>query len=298
MTNWVLVTAEAPFGGALRAAQAAGEPVTGVVVGPRALAEQVASAGATRLLWAQTDAVEAAAPLVAEAARAQAPRIVLTSSAPAARALAAAIVAGLDAVAVPGVTAVTANGTGVVAELLSLRGRVLETVQVEAPLIGFFAGDDADVPGGTPVEIEPLDGAPAAITSEAVASASGGAGLESAERVVSVGRGLKSRDDLKLIEQLAGVLDAEIGSSMPVADDLGWVAKDHYVGRSGQHITPRLYLAVGISGAPQHMEGVRGAKVIAAINNDPDARVFRSADYGIVGDLYEVIPALVNEIGK
>ncbi len=85
---------------------------------------------------------------------------------------------------------------------------------------------------------------------------------------------------------------------MPVADDLGWVPKDHYVGRSGQHIAPRLYLAVGISGAPQHLEGVRGAKVVAAVNSDPDARIFRSADFGIVGDLYEVVPALIDALGQ
>ena len=88
----------------------------------------------------------------------------------------------------------------------------------------------------------------------------------------------------------------EIGCTMPVADDLGWLPKDRYIGRSGRHIAPGLYLAVGISGAAQHMEGVRDAKVVAAINNDPEARIFRTADYGVVGDLYEVVPALIDAL--
>ncbi len=111
-----------------------------------------------------------------------------------------------------------------------------------------------------------------------------------------MGRGLRSRDDMALIEALAAALDAEIACSMPVADDLGWIDKARYVGRSGEHIAPRLYLAVGISGAPQHLEGVRQARVVVAVNSDPEAPIFASADYGIVGDLYDVVPALVEAL--
>jgi len=121
-------------------------------------------------------------------------------------------------------------------------------------------------------------------------------GLAGAASVVSVGRGLRARDDLAMVEQLAQVLGAQIGCSMPVADDLGWVPKDHYVGRSGQQVSPRLYLALGISGAPQHLEGIRGAKVVVAVNSDPQAPIFRRADYGVVGDLYEVVPALIDAL--
>ena len=103
---------------------------------------------------------------------------------------------------------------------------------------------------------------------------------------------------MAVVRRLAEALDAELACSMPIADDLGWLEKSRYVGRSGNHITPALYLAVGIAGASQHMEGVRGAKVVAAINSDPAARIFQTADYGIVGDLYEVIPALIAEVHK
>ncbi|NTW38941.1 MAG: electron transfer flavoprotein subunit alpha/FixB family protein [Cellulomonadaceae bacterium] len=118
-------------------------------------------------------------------------------------------------------------------------------------------------------------------------------GVRDAARVVSVGRGVKAKADIALVESLAAALGGEVACSMPVAEDLGWVAKERYVGRSGQHISPRLYLALGISGTPQHMEGVREAKVVAAVNNDPSAPIFATADYGIVGDLYEVVPALM-----
>jgi electron transfer flavoprotein alpha subunit len=126
----------------------------------------------------------------------------------------------------------------------------------------------------------------------------GASGLDDAERVVSFGRGVKAKDDVALIGSLATALGAELACSMPIADDLGWLDKSRYVGRSGNHIAPNLYLAVGIAGAPQHLEGVRGARVLVAVNNDPDARIFHSADYGIVGDLYEVVPALIAEITK
>jgi electron transfer flavoprotein alpha subunit len=163
-----------------------------------------------------------------------------------------------------------------------------------------FGGEDA-WPAATPAPpIARLDGiSPADLRIERTDPLSGAsAGVVGAERVLSVGRGLKAAADLALVEGLAAVLGAEIGCSMPIADDFGWVPKDRYIGRSGQHISPRLYLAVGISGAPQHLEGVREAKVVAAINADPAAPIFRRADYGIVGDLYEVIPALQAALGK
>ena len=121
---------------------------------------------------------------------------------------------------------------------------------------------------------------------------SSGVDLGAAEAVVAVGRGLKAREDLALITDLAAAMGAELACSRPLAEGVDWVAKERYVGISGQHITPRLYLAIGISGQLQHMVGVRGAGVVVAVNKDKDAPVFRQCDYGIVGDLYQVVPAL------
>ena len=116
--------------------------------------------------------------------------------------------------------------------------------------------------------------------------------LGAATRVVGIGRGLKTQQDLALIEALAGASNAEVACSRPLAEGLDWLGKDRYIGVSGQHISPELYFAIGISGQLQHMVGVRGATTIVAINSDAGAPVFKDADYGLVGDLYQIVPAL------
>jgi electron transfer flavoprotein alpha subunit len=120
--------------------------------------------------------------------------------------------------------------------------------------------------------------------------------LADAKRVVGVGRGLKDQDDLKMIEQLAESLDAEIGCTRPIAEVVGWLPRERYIGMSGAVIRPDLYLALGISGQIQHMIGVNRAQVVVAVNEDKNAPIFSQADYGIVGDLYSVAPALVHAL--
>jgi len=115
--------------------------------------------------------------------------------------------------------------------------------------------------------------------------------LGSAQRIVGVGRGIREAANIPLIQDLATTLDAEIAASRPICDN-GWMTADRQVGSSGQSVAPRLYLAVGISGAIQHQVGMKGSGCIVAINKDPDAPIFEIADYGIVGDLFEVVPAL------
>ena len=121
--------------------------------------------------------------------------------------------------------------------------------------------------------------------------------LTAAEIIVSVGRGIKDRENLPLIEQLAQAMNAELAASRPICDS-GWLPMERQVGSSGQTVAPKVYVAVGISGAIQHLVGMKGAKTIVAINKDPHAPIFEVADYGICGDLFEVVPALIEEVKK
>jgi electron transfer flavoprotein alpha subunit len=119
--------------------------------------------------------------------------------------------------------------------------------------------------------------------------------LSQAERIVSVGRGIKEQANIAVAQKLAEALGAEIAASRPICD-AGWLPMERQVGSSGQTVAPKLYVALGISGAIQHLVGMKGSSTVVAINKDPDAPIFEIADYGIVGDLFEIVPAIIEAV--
>ena len=121
--------------------------------------------------------------------------------------------------------------------------------------------------------------------------------LTAAELIVSVGRGIKEPENIALVQKLADVLGAELAASRPICD-AGWLPMERQVGSSGQTVAPKMYLAVGISGAIQHQVGMKGSRTVVAINKDANAPIFEIADYGIVGDLFQVVPELTEAIQK
>ncbi len=122
-------------------------------------------------------------------------------------------------------------------------------------------------------------------------------GIQDAEIVVVVGRGIKKPENIALLRQFAESIGASLGATRDVVDR-GWLSYPHQVGLSGKTITPKLYIGVGVSGAIQHLAGMQTSETIIAINNDPDAQIFKVADYGIIGDLFEIIPALLKNQKK
>jgi electron transfer flavoprotein alpha subunit len=121
--------------------------------------------------------------------------------------------------------------------------------------------------------------------------------LSQAERIVAVGRGIKTAENLPVAEKLAKAFGAELAASRPICDN-GWLPMERQIGSSGQTVAPKLYVALGISGAIQHLVGMKGARTIVAINKDAEAPIFEIADYGIQGDIFEIAPALVAELEK
>ncbi len=176
----------------------------------------------------------------------------------------------------------------------------------DAPyLVSFQAGafrEDAVRKGSAPAKVMAI---PLALTSDSIRARPGErfreakqtVDLSQAEVIVAVGRGIRAPENLELARKLAEALGAELGASRPICDS-GWLPMDRQIGSSGQTVAPKLYLALGISGAIQHQVGMKGARTVVAINKDKEAPIFEVATYGIVGDLFEIVPPLIEEIKK
>jgi len=201
------------------------------------------------------------------------------------------------------------NGSGASATFSRpmFQGKLVATVRPKATgpcivtfQIGAFRADAVRTGGGAPVTTIDVTIDAGAIRQKPeppFQEAKQAVDLGQAERIVAVGRGIKSQEHLPLVQKLAAAMGAEMAASRPICDN-GWLPMERQVGSSGQTVAPKLYVALGISGAIQHLVGMKGSRTIVAINKDRDAPIFEVADYGIVGDLFEIVPALIAELEK
>jgi len=215
--------------------------------------------------------------------------------------LAARVAQAAGAALVPEATGFEVGGADLVWRRPILEGKMQARVRAKGPGPVLVTLQSAAFPadsrraGAAPVEPLAVDLSGASTGREILGVVSAGGGqldLTKADIIVSVGRGVGGPDKLGPIEELARLLKAEIGASRPVIDS-GWLPRERQIGSSGQTVAPKLYLALGISGAIQHLVGMKGSSVVVAVNKDAGAPIFKLASYGIVGDLHEVVPALV-----
>ncbi|MGA7512990.1 MAG: electron transfer flavoprotein subunit alpha/FixB family protein [Candidatus Sulfotelmatobacter sp.] len=166
---------------------------------------------------------------------------------------------------------------------------------------GAFRGDQAEAAANAaPVEtvrVDIADGVVRTKPQEVFKEVKQAVDLTQAEIIVSVGRGIKEQKNIEMAKQLADALGGEIAASRPICDS-GWLPMDRQVGSSGQTVAPRLYLALGISGAIQHIVGMKGARAIIAVNKDSEAPIFEIADYAVVANLFDIVPPLIEEVKK
>ena len=295
----------------------AGQPIAIAIPGSSAhaagAAAEMAAADVAEVIAVESPVLEAYTPDGYTAALQAAidqlkPAIVVLPHTYQTRDFAPKLAARLDRAIITDVTAIKgAGGAGDVAFVRPMfQGKLTADVVPQGPAphfitfqIGAFRADQARR-GGSPAPTRTVS-----VTVDASAvrqkpeppfqEAKQAVDLSQAERIVSVGRGIKEQTNIPLAQQLAAALGAELAASRPICD-AGWLPMERQVGSSGQTVAPKLYLALGISGAIQHLVGMKGASTIVAINKDPDAPIFEVADFGIVGDLFEIVPAMINAL--
>ena len=293
---------------------AGGMPIKVAVLGAATggVAQEVASAAVVEVLVAEHAALEPYTPdAYASAARtlieSAAPTYVLLPHTYQTRDFAPLLAARLRKPLITDVTGITGSGAGATFVRPMFQGKLAAQVKplggspaIVTTQIGAFRADAAQKGGSASITKIDIQIDPTTVRQKPEApfrEAKQAVDLGQAERIVAVGRGIKSQENIPLAEKLAKAIDAEVAASRPICDN-GWLPMERQIGSSGQTVAPKLYVALGISGAIQHLVGMKGSRTIVAINKDAEAPIFEVADYGIVGDLFEIAPAIIAELEK
>jgi len=291
-------------------AKGTGSTVTVISIGEVAEAElaSLAQYGADKILNVNAEKLkafvnQAYAAVIAEAAKAEDAKVIVMSNSFSGKGLAPRVAVKLEAGLVEGAIALPDMSNGFTVRKTAFSGKAFADVQLtsDRKVITLIPNAYKVAENPKPVNIVPFSPAMKetdflAMVKEIVRAADK-ISLPEAELVVSGGRGLKGPENWGMIEELAGLLGAATACSKPVSD-AHWRPHEEHVGQTGISISPNLYIAIGISGAIQHLAGVSSSKVIVVINKDPEAPFFKAADYGIVGDAFEVVPRLIEAVKK
>lgn len=283
-----------------------GQQVYAIVQGSEQAAH-VKPLGADRIIvldkTSDLQRIENYAETLAAQIRAKGDGLLLMAATKRCKALGARLSIQLDAAMVNDATAVNVEENALYAEHRMYGGLAFGKEKLNSPLaiitlapgvLEPFAADPAhDCPVVTAEWVAPRQ---EILCQERRAKSLSSVDLSKAKRVVGVGRGLAAQDDLNMVRELAALLGAEVGCSRPIAEGENWMERERYIGVSGVLLKSELYLTLGISGQIQHMVGGNGAKVIVAVNKDKNAPIFNYADYGLVGDIYKVVPALIAQL--
>jgi len=242
---------------------------------------------------------EAAAGALALAAKEAKPDLILVGSTRNGKEIAARLAVKMGWPCASDVFGVTLAGASLHGKRNVFAGKLIAEVAVPIPCVatlkvGSYPGLPASPTAGTPKDVGQVATKVRVVGRQE--KKKGTVDLKGAKLIVAAGRGVKKKEDLAIISDLASELGGAVGCSRPLSSDMGWLPEEHHIGLTGISVHPDLYLAVGISGQLQHVAGIKDSKVIAAVNNDKSAPIFEVSDYGVLGDLYAVIPAIMKEL--
>lgn len=296
---WVFSDLTGRYAELAGAAEALGGKAKAIVVGSDADAATAAKSGVAAVHAMAFDSatlIDAYIPDMAKLVQASGtPALVLVAATRRGRLVAARLAAKLNAAIVSDVNGITVDGDALVVTHSLYGGLAQGTEKVTAPCAVLLVAAGAfEAPAEGAAAVTKVDAQPCNAIKTLAHRPKQGSTVElaRARRVVSVGRGLKSKDDLAMVEALAKALDAEVGCSRPLAEGENWLDHERYIGITGVKLKADIYLALGISGQIQHMAGVTSTRTIVVVNKDKNCPAFQYADYGLVGDIYKVIPAL------